>query len=239
MTSPPGDEPTNPRPRPEPEPAEPFTLPYAPPPDPAAMPYRIEPIEADPYQPAVAARPKPYIAPLAEPVHFPPEIWLVFVSAAVAIAGAFVPWFDPYGTDVLGHRVLRANHAVYSWQDGRIGLLAPVLLVVFAIGILRMMRGTKRFAASKVGPVTGVGLWALVVGALTVGCVLVANALLPGQFDTPAAVGGTWSSVKAYGITMSRNPQTGLWLTLTAAGLCVLCGIALIVSGTRHRPAGR
>jgi len=166
--------------------------------------------------------------------------WLVPVAALLAVIGAFTPWFDPSGS-MHGQTVLQAQDKLYSWKDGRIGLLAPIVLVILAVGVVNLLRGSAptRFTRGSSHPVVSAGRGVLIAGVVAAVCLVVAWFLVPGQYDdVPSDAGGSWSGAEKMGIDMSRGPQIGYWLTVVGTALAIVTGILMMVLKGKETPAG-
>ena len=156
--------------------------------------------------------------------------WLVPLAALLAVIGLFTPWFSPQGT-FHGQAVLHAEGDLYSWKDGRIGLVAPIALVIAAVAVMSLLRGksVSRFEQSRHAPVVAAARSVMIVGAVSLVAVVIAWFLVPGQFDdVPADAGGSWDGAERMGIDMSRGPQLGYWLTVVAALLAIVAGVLML-----------
>jgi hypothetical protein len=177
--------------------------------------------------------------PVAASAPTPAVVWLVPIAAVLAVIGVVTPWFDPSGT-YKGKTVLHAADKLYSWKDGKIGLVAPILLVALAVSVVGLVRGrtNTRFHRSA-DPVHAAAKGVLIAGAVSLVCVTIAWFLVPQQFNNvPSDAGGSWDGAEKLGIDMTRGPQLGYWLTAAAAILTILAGIALFLVKQPSAPAG-
>lgn len=153
--------------------------------------------------------------------------WLLPVAALLAVLGAAIPWFRPRGS-YAGRT--ETFSALYSWRDGRIGLLAPLLLLVLAVHATSVLAGGRprgRFARSS-DPVRATGNAALLAGLVSGVCLVIAWFLVRTQYHfTVAGQDYSWSRVEALGISLTPGPQPGFLLTVVAALLAVVAGVAI------------
>jgi hypothetical protein len=174
--------------------------------------------------------PPPAAAPTPAPTA-PPIAWSIPLAALLAVAGAFLPWFTPHA-DKGGQRV--AFDALYSIKDGKIGLLAPIALVVVALGVVGLARGSARGRlAASADPLRSLAKYAIGAGAGSLVCLVIAWLLVTTQYKF--ALGGSeysWSDfehqLKAHGATLSRGPQLGYWLTSAGAVLAIIAGALML-----------
>lgn len=201
---------THSQPPAEPGPQFPPAAPVPPPP--AASPYAVEQVEAK----------------------APPVAWLVPVAALLAVVGAFLPWFAPEGTASQGTETVHHTFSsLYSWKDGKIGLLAPIVLVLLAIGVVGLLQGRtpRRFTRGSAHPVTSAARAVLIAGAVSAVCVVVAWFMEKSQYKfTDGATTYSWdgyiSAAKAQGVnlSLSQGPKIGFFLTVAAAVLALVAG---------------
>ncbi len=204
---------------------------------------------ANPYAPGPAGAPG-VPAPVA--VKAGQIGWLAPFGALLAVIGLFTPWFKP-SIKVTppngGGTVTLPFDNLYSIKDGRIGILAPILLVIVSIGIIGLLQGKvhARFARGKRHPVASAGLSAIGAGVLSLIFLLIAWFLLPGQMtvkdDTVGDIKG-YSKIKdkldslgAKDIVMSHGPKIGFWLTLVGAVLVIVAGVFLFLDGKKKQNA--
>ena len=155
--------------------------------------------------------------------------WLPASAALVALVGVALPWFAPSGQG--RHGRLDIPEA-YCWQAGRVGYLAPLLLVIVAVSIV----GPRHGWFGRTGPertFTRDG-WLLVVAGLTAGGVVgLTWVLLPKSYTF--GIGLSWDSLVASGYRLSRHPQPGYFLTAAAALDAVVCG-GIYLAAARREP---
>jgi hypothetical protein len=206
-----------------PPPADGSGPPYPPPPPAYAAPIGYSaPIPAQ-YAPAPTA-----------PLTVSPVAWLIPLAALLAVIGAATPWFKP----VLHKGSVSASvqNALYSWKDGKIGLLAPILLVILAIGVVGLLRGRSggRFSRGSGHPAKSAGRTAVIFGLVSLGCMVAAWFLVLGQYTIQDPTTGDTVHLKSFasevGATLSHGPQVGFWLTGVAAVLAVVAGVVLLVT---------
>lgn len=209
---------------------------YPPPPPPAHS--LATPASYPPPPPPVGAPPAfPPPVPGTQPVQAPAVAWLVPVAALIAVIGAFTPWFDPTA-ERNGVNLLKGGGALYSWKDGRIGLAAPILLVILAISVIGLLRGkvSRRFSGSQ-NPVRSVGKVTIGLGVVALVCVVIAWFLVPGQyhFITTDGTSFSWHDLQRHGLKMGRGPQIGFYLTIVAGVLAIVGGIAMLATAKDQR----
>lgn len=172
----------------------------------------------------------------------PPAAWLVPAAAALAVVGTVFPWFRPH---VRVGSASRDYDGLYSVRDGKIGLLAPIVLVVVAVMVVGLLRGRARGRlAGSVDPVRTVAKYAIGAGAASLVCVLIAWFLVSSQYRFTDSAGATisWDGYAArlasVGGSLSRGPQPGYWLTVAAAALAVVGGALMLAQAgpVEHRP---
>lgn len=173
----------------------------------------------------------------------PPVAWLVPLAGVLGLLGAVLAWFSPVGT-VDGQDVLTGEN-LHSWDDGRIGLIGPILLVVAGAMVAQLLFGRTVRRFSGANPLASAGKWSLVAGAVAIVCAAVAWFLLPGQYkiDGPNGQKLSWDAAiklaKGNGVTLtiSRGPQLGFWLTIVGALVAIAGGALLLVAGRRAAAA--
>ncbi|MBN9621056.1 MAG: hypothetical protein J0H43_15205, partial [Actinobacteria bacterium] len=200
----------------------PPTPPAAPTPPPVS-PYAVEQLEAK--TPVVA--------------------WLVPFAALLAVIGAFLPWFKP---EAKAGADSQTFDGLYSWKDGKIGLLAPILLVALAIGIIGLLNGRtpSRFAKGSSHPVVSAARATIIAGVVSAVCVVVAWFMVESQykFVAPDGTNYSWngflSALKDHGVnaTLSRGPQAGYFLTAAAAVIAIVAGVLMLVMRPKGTPVG-
>ena len=110
----------------------------------------------------------------------PPAAWLVPLGAVLAVVGVFTPWFKPQAS-VKGKDVDVVKDSLYSFKEGRLGLIAPVLIVILAVGVVRLIQGhsVARFNRGSRSPVSSAGLGAVIVGVVALVAAAIAYFTLP------------------------------------------------------------
>lgn len=187
--------------------------------------------------PAGAAPVPPAPAPVAQHVTVPPLAWLVPLAALLAVIGAFTPWFRPELHK--DGRSAAVDNALYSWKDGKIGLVAPILLVILAIGVAGLLVGRTpaRFTRGGAHPVASAGKAAIVAGVISVVCMIIAWFLVIGQYEITDPTTGSKTSLKSFassvGATTSQGPQVGYWLTGAGAVLAIVAGVLMIAAARK------
>ncbi len=177
----------------------------------------------------------------------PPVAWLVPLAAVLAVVGVFTPWFKPQISGTVNGRSDSGDavkDALYSWKEGKLGLVAPIVLVVVAIGIVAMLAGkNSRFHRGSTSPVVNGARGAIIAGVVAVGAVVVSYFLLPSQYTfTDGAKEYSWDELenlfRAQGVSdvdLSQGPQIGLWLTVAGGVVAIIGGVLMLV--TRSKPA--
>jgi hypothetical protein len=169
------------------------------------------------------AAPTPPPPPAEGPaVQLPLFLWAFPATGVLGLIGALLPWFKP----TFDGKTFPGEPSVHSWNDGRIGLAGPVLLVV--VGVLSTMllfgRMPARFTRSGSHPLRGLAKYGLIAGAVTVVTSAIAYGIVPENFkDWKEAE----AAAKAAGVTMGRGPMLGYWLVLVAGLIAVALGAAL------------
>jgi hypothetical protein len=181
----------------------------------------------------------PYQAPPQVPAKVPSVAWLIPLAALLAVIGAVTPWFAPEGS-FHGELVVKGDN-LYSWKDGKIGLLPPILLLILAIGVVGLLLGRSpaRFSKGSHGPVTSAARSALVMGVVSLVAVIVAWFLVTSQyhFAGPEGQSYSWDFVTGKGVDMSRSPQIGYFLTIAAAVLALVAGGLMLATKKAPTPA--
>lgn len=171
----------------------------------------------------------------------PAYAWLVPLAGVVGLLGAFTPWFRPKGTiSYRGQTVTQsAKDSVHAWDDGKIGLLGPILLVVIGVGVLMLILGRQsRFARGSAHPFSSAGKAAIVAGVVAVVCAVIAWFVVTSQYrftDGGKSYGwdGYINLAKASGVDLelSRGPQAGLWFTVAGGVIAIVGGVLLLLAG--------
>lgn len=247
MTSPPPPDQPSPYQPPLYQPPSYQPSPYQPPsqPPPGSMPPPAGAVPQPGPQGAPFARPAASVPPpppgTVPVAKAPPVAWLIPLAALLAVIGVFTPWFKPHGE--VG-KYSQDFDALYSVKDGKIGLLAPIALVVLAISVVGLLRGKVRGRlAGSADPVRSAAKYAIGVGVGSLICLVIAWVMVTSQYKfTLNGTEYSWSDfeskVKAAGGTLSRGPQFGYWLTLAGALLAVIAGIVMLVQAKSAAPAG-
>jgi hypothetical protein len=165
------------------------------------------------------------------PVQAPPVAWLIPLAALLAVIGAFTPWFRPEASR--GGQTVHAKDALYSWKDGKIGLVAPIILVILAISVIGLLQGKARGRfASGPDPVRSVAKYCIGAGVVSLVCLLIAWFLVTSQYKF--GDGRSWDqyekALRDVGATLSRGPQIGYWLTLVAGVLAIVGGVLTLLA---------
>lgn len=196
--------------------------------------------------------PPPPLAPNQLEEKAPPAGWLMPLAAALAVVGVFTPWFKPQVT-LSGNGQTKTGDAVedalYSWKEGKLGLIAPIVLVLVAIGVVGVLTGkNSRFHRGSTSPVVNAARGALIAGAVAVVAVLVSYFLLPSQykFSVPGQGDLSWDDATAFlkrntgasSVELSQGPQIGFWLTVVAGALSIIAGVLMLVTRSKVTPAG-
>lgn len=182
--------------------------------------------------------PPPPVNPRQVQEKAPTVAWIIPLAGVLALIGVFTPWFDPSGS-FKGQKVLQAADKLYSWKDGKIGLIAPILLVILAISVggLLVGRSVSRFERGSAGPVVTAARAAMIAGAVALGAAVIAWFLVPSQYDNiPSDAGGSWDGAGKLGIDMTRGPQIGYWLTIAAAVIALIGGVLMLLMRTKPTP---
>jgi hypothetical protein len=157
--------------------------------------------------------------------------WLPATFAVVALVGAALPWFAPTGTGRSGRLSIPEAHC---WQAGRIGFLAPLILVVTALSIVGPRLGW--FAKDQPARRPGRDGLLLAGAGVAAGVVLLLTwVLLPRSYSFS---GLTWDNLAAAGFDMRRGPQPGYFLTIAAAADAVVCGVVYLLAARREASDG-
>lgn len=165
-------------------------------------------------------------------VKAPPVAWLIPLAALLAVIGVFTPWFTPHGQ--VG-KYSQDFDSLYSFKDGKVGVVAPIALVALAVSVIGLLRGkVGRRLSGSADPVRSAGKYSIGVGVVSLVCLLIAWFMVTSQYKFTA--GGTeysWddfeSKIKAAGGTLGRGPGIGFWLTLVAGVLAIVAGIVILV----------
>lgn len=179
--------------------------------------------------------------PTRQQVKPPQYAWLVPLAGIVGLIGAFTPWFRPEGKiSYQGQTATQsATDAVHAWDDGKIGLLGPILLVVIGVGVLMLILGKQsRFARGSAHPFSSAGKAAIGAGVVALVCVVIAWFVVKSQYRfTDGGKTYGWSGyikfAKQAGVDLelSRGPQIGLWLTVAGGVIAIVGGVLLLLAG--------
>jgi len=161
-------------------------------------------------QPTGAPAPPPARSPI------PPWAWLFVVTGLVGAVGGILPWFRPSAGP------LHADSPVHSWNDGRLVIAGPLIMLGCGIWWLLALLGKR--PAGRYGEARHGVIVSTIGGALTVVSLPVAWALVPHNYRD-------WKIIELeahlHGLSLSRGPQLGFWLV----GVCGLAYLALGVVG--------
>ncbi|MEP7020309.1 MAG: hypothetical protein ABI808_06635, partial [Pseudonocardiales bacterium] len=198
-----------------------------------------QPYGAPPQQPYGAPAPPPAVPVATEEVKVPVVAWLVPLAALLALIGVFTPWFKAKATATGNGRTIHHTFdGLYSFKDGKIGLLAPILLVVIAIGVIGLILGrTPARLNSAAHPVASAGKASIIAGGVSLVCVIIAWFLVKSQYKfTEGGRKYGWDEyIKAFKdagakLELSRGPQIGYFLTIAAGVLAIVAGILMILA---------
>lgn len=153
--------------------------------------------------------------------------WLPASPALVAAVGAAFPWFAPGGAGTGGRAQLPV---AYCWAAGRIGFLAPLVLVLTGVAIVGRRQGW--FGSNQQPPSYRRDGLALIAAGLFAGAILLATwLLLPRSYNIS---GLTWQNLVDRGVHLTRNPQPAYFLTIAAAADALGCGVVYCFYGRRE-----
>lgn len=190
--------------------------------------------------------PPPTYAPAAGvPVKAPVTAWLVPLAGLLGLIGLFTTWFAPYG-DLDGQRELSGSN-LHPWDDGKIGMLGPILLIVIggAVAALLLGRISQRFSRGAAHPVVTGGRYAAGAGVVTIVCLIIAWFMLPSQYKIDLGTGGklSWDDASdlakenGHTLVISHGPEIGFWLTGVAALLAIIGGVLMILAARNSAAA--
>jgi hypothetical protein len=151
--------------------------------------------------------------------------WIAVLAGVLAGAGVILPWFRP----TIGGRDIDGTDTIHAWDDGKLGLVGPILLVAIGIGwlILLLKPTTDRAAVPKLLRTT------ILAGVLGLASPIIAWFLVPGNYED-------WGDAKDYaasiGESLGRGPKLGFWFVIIAALIAVGVGIAGVLI-SRNAPA--
>lgn len=152
--------------------------------------------------------------------------WLPATPGVLAAIGAALTWFAPTGAGQGGGLEIAA---AYCWQAGRIGFLAPLVLVITAIAVVGPRHGWFARGEPRTYRRDGV---LLVASGVSAGAVLALTWwLLPKSYTF--SEGLTWDTLVAAGYHIARNPQPGYFVTIVAAAAAFVCGVGYLVIAKR------
>ncbi|GAB2486046.1 hypothetical protein [Jatrophihabitans fulvus] len=180
----------------------------------------------------------------------PPAGWLVPLAAVLGVIGVFTPWFKPQVSGTVNGQSQSGDavqDALYSWKEGKLGLIAPIVLVLVAIGVVGLLTGKKsRFHRGSTSPVVNGARGAIIAGVVAIVAVVVSYFLLPSQYTfTDGAREYSWDeairrfeSLGAKDVELSQGPQIGFWLTVAAGVIAIIGGILMLVTRSKPVAAG-
>jgi hypothetical protein len=225
-----------------PPPDQPTGGPYPPPPPPPGFPpQQGGPWPAQPAYPGQPGQspvppPPPGTAPVAKA---PPVTWLLPLASLLAVIGAVTPWFRPHGE---AGGTSKDFDNLYSFKDGKIGLVAPIVLIVIAVMAFGLLRGKVSGRLSSASdPVRAVAKYAIIAGVVSAVCLLIAWFLVTTQYKfeldgSELSWNDFESKLKAVGGSLSRGPQIGYWLTAAAALVAIVGGVLMMLTTRSDRP---
>jgi hypothetical protein len=172
----------------------------------------------------------------ARPISTPRVAWLVPIAGVLAIVGAILPWFEPIGYAHGRHGSLGITS--HAWQGGAIGVLAPVVLIVIGVLVLRLLVSSRPAKPGK-NPVRRYGVLAIVFALLALLFQLFARGLI---LHADVSVNGKTYHLddlagRAGLSAISRGTQIGFWITAAAAVIALVGGIAMLVVGRKKDAA--
>jgi hypothetical protein len=152
--------------------------------------------------------------------------WLPATPAVLALVGAALPWFAPTGAGQGGGLQIAA---AYCWQAGRIGFLAPLVLLIAAVAVVGPRQGW--FAKGEARTYRHDAVLLIAAGAAAGVVLALTWWLLPKSYTFSAGL--TWDSLVSLGYHIARNPQPGYFVTIVGAADAVVCGIGYLVAARR------
>ncbi len=170
----------------------------------------------------------------------PTVTWLLPAAALLALIGALTPWFTPHGQ---AGGVSKDFDSLYSFNDGKIGLVVPIANVVVAIMAIGLLQGrTRGRLSSAPDPVRSVARYAIIAGAVSALCLVIAWFFVTSQYKFE--LNGTelsWDDfaarLKAAGGSLTKGPQIGYWLSAAAAVVAIVGGLLIMVQTKPTQPA--
>ncbi len=156
------------------------------------------------------------------PVGRGPAFVLALLAGLCGLLGLFLPWFDPQLSKPI-NGIQNLNSAYHSWSGYRILIIAPILLVVFAVFWVLASQGNFVGKLGAAGdPARSLSGQSIGVGALAIVVALISFPLMTHHYsDWDKAA----SAAKAAGSSLDKNPQFGLWLVLLGGVLMIAAGV--------------
>ena len=132
--------------------------------------------------------------------------------------------------------------SLYSFKDGKVGLVVPIALVVIAVTAIGLLLGKPRGRLSSApDPVRSIARYAIIGGAVSAVCLLIAWFFVTSQYKFD--LNGTelsWDDfaarLKAAGGSLTKGPQIGYWLSVAAAALAIVGGVLIMLQRKQNRP---
>ena len=166
----------------------------------------------------------PVRIPQGAPVRPPAFVLATVAASLLALIGGILPWFHPR----VGADPIPGSDEIHVWQDGRLGVVGPLL--VLGVGIAWLVAYLRpKPDADALRRLAGLTVLGGALGLLTL---VVLWALVPHNYTD-------WDAARRYaeirGLSLRRGPRLGFWLTGVASLADLALGIAAVL--TVRRPA--
>ena len=162
----------------------------------------------------------------------PPTGWLAVVAGILGAVGLFLPWFHPrLSKSFNGVTDLGASY--HSWSGFRVLIVAPVLLIVWAVLWLQAMRGRHgRRVAAGADPIRALGIQSVAAGVIALIAALLSFVLMKYHYKDWDQVA---KLVGAQGVHLQKSPQVGLYLVILGALLLIAAGVTAMSARAKSK----
>ena len=155
-----------------------------------------------------------------------PGGWVAVAAGVLGLLGLVLPWYAPKLSKPIPDAAL-GNTDYHAWSGFFFLIIAPVLLILFAVLWFQAMKGKQnsRFAGSA-DPNRSLALQSIAAGVVAVALGLLSIAIMKNHYkDWDLAA----RAAKSAGSSLEKNPQFGLYAVLLGGALLIVAGIVGLV----------